>query len=133
MSNRRVKSLALDEDEYDDFEDNYDDSDQDGGDDNNDKDLSPEDEEQMRQGTINVRRALGTASSATDTEIRDALWHYYYDVGKSVAYLKSTSSLVTFSPALPRRSLFQTSKSPILRPQRSNPVKQRVSLLFHPV
>ncbi|EXJ92949.1 elongation factor 1-alpha [Capronia epimyces CBS 606.96] len=83
MSNRRVKSLAIDEDDYDDFED-YDDDD--------DEDLSPEDKEQLRQGTIKVREALGSAFPSTDKEIHESLWHYYYDVGKTVTYLKSTAS-----------------------------------------
>jgi elongation factor 1 alpha-like protein len=86
MSNRRVKSLALgDDDGYDDYDD-YDDETENAG----QADLSPEDKEQMRQGTIEVREALGAAFPASDQEIQEALWHYYYDVAKSVAYLKST-------------------------------------------
>ncbi|KAJ9614368.1 hypothetical protein H2200_002504 [Cladophialophora chaetospira] len=81
MSNRRVKSFAHEED-YDDYDD-YDDEP------NADNELSPEDEEQMRQGTIKVRAALGSAFPTTDKEIQEALWHYYYDVPKSVTYLKS--------------------------------------------
>lgn len=87
MSNRRVKSLALEDDGFDD------DNDFDGGDDNygagEDSELSPEDQEQMREGTIKVREALGTAFQVSDKEIQETLWHYYYDVGKSVVYLKS--------------------------------------------
>ena len=83
MSNRRVKSLSL-EDDYDDYND-YDDEDENAGDDG----LSPEDREQLRLGTVQVRQNLGPAFPATDQEIQDALWHYYYDIGKSVAYLKS--------------------------------------------
>ncbi|KIW93372.1 translation elongation factor Tu [Cladophialophora bantiana CBS 173.52] len=85
MSNRRVKSLALDEDDYDDYED-YDD---DYGDDGGDNELSAEDKELLRQGTIKVRAALGPAFPATENEIQEALWHYYYDIGKSVTYLKN--------------------------------------------
>ncbi|KIW22156.1 translation elongation factor Tu [Cladophialophora immunda] len=85
MSNRRVKSLALDEDDYDDYED----YEGDYGDDGGDNELSAEDKEQMQQGTNNVRAALGSAFPVTDNEIQEALWHYYYDVGKSVAYLKN--------------------------------------------
>ena len=87
MSNRRVKSLAL-EDDYDDYDDEY----ENGADD----DLSPEDRAQLREGTIQVRQALGSAFPATDQEIQDALWHYYYDVAKSVAYLKSPLLLGPF-------------------------------------
>ena|SRR5690349_17687416 len=42
----------------------------------------------MRLGTIAVRDALGgDVPSVTDQEIQEALWHYYYDVEKSVNYL----------------------------------------------
>jgi homoserine acetyltransferase len=79
MSKHRVKSVALD----DDFEGGYDyDDDEEAG-------LSVEDKEQMRIGTIQVQELLGTEFSATDDEIQEALWHYYYDVAKSVSYIKS--------------------------------------------
>lgn len=90
MSNRRVKSLALDDDGYDDYDD-YDEDDQPAG----NEELSPEDKEQMRQGTIEVRQGLGPDFSATDNEIQEALWHYYYDVSKSVSYLKSIPVLTS--------------------------------------
>lgn len=80
--------MAVDEDDYDDYDD-YDD-DYDGG---GDEGLSAEDKEQMREGTIKVREALGSFP-ATDEEIQDSLWHYYYDVAKTVSYLKSTVSLL---------------------------------------
>lgn len=86
MSNRRVKSLALDDDDYDDYDD-YDEDDNAYKSGNND--LSAEDREQMRQGTVKVREALGPGLPVTDSEIQAALWHYYYDVEKSVSYLES--------------------------------------------
>lgn len=49
----------------------------------------------MREGTIKVREALPTGTaldSITDKEIQEALWHYYYDVGKAVTYLLNTYS-----------------------------------------
>jgi elongation factor 1 alpha-like protein len=50
--------------------------------------LSPEDRALMNQGTIDVQAALGVeASKVTIAQIEEALWHYYYDVDKSVAYL----------------------------------------------
>lgn len=53
------------------------------------QDLSAEDEENMRQGTIAVRADLGEDSNfSTDKEIRDSLWYYYYDIDKTVAYLR---------------------------------------------
>ena len=44
----------------------------------------------MRAGTIKVREELGSSFSVTDAQIQEALWNYYYDVGKSVTFLKST-------------------------------------------
>jgi hypothetical protein len=43
----------------------------------------------MRIGTIAVREKLSPTISAstTDLQIQEALWHYYYDIDKSVAYL----------------------------------------------
>ncbi|KAI8950350.1 hypothetical protein F4801DRAFT_549318 [Xylaria longipes] len=55
-----------------------------------DNELSPEDRAQMVAGTTQVRAALGTdTSKVTTQQIEEALWHYYYDVDKSVAYLAS--------------------------------------------
>jgi hypothetical protein len=85
MSNRRVKSLAADEDDGydDDYEDQY--EDEDAG-----VEMTDEDHEQMRIGTAKVRKILGPAfSSLAAKDIEEALWHYYYDVDKSVNYLKS--------------------------------------------
>ncbi|KAK0739094.1 hypothetical protein B0T21DRAFT_361924 [Apiosordaria backusii] len=42
----------------------------------------------MEQGVADVRDALGAeAAKVTKTQIEEALWHYYYDVDKSVTYL----------------------------------------------
>jgi elongation factor 1 alpha-like protein len=52
---------------------------------------SEEDLEQLRLGTIAVREILQDAANrVTDKQIQDALWHYYYDVEKSVAYILNT-------------------------------------------
>lgn len=81
MSNRRVKSLEYEDDDLD-----YDDYDEDEQQD----ELSSEDKEQLRLGTIEVRKQLGPAFDmfVGDTEIQDALWNYYYDISKSVAFIK---------------------------------------------
>ena len=45
----------------------------------------------MRIGTIAVREKLpDNAKHLTDKQIQESLWHYYYDIDKSVAYLAST-------------------------------------------
>ena len=50
--------------------------------------LSPEDKEAMRQGTAEVKAALGVEAHKVSIEqIEEALWYYYYDVDKTVAYL----------------------------------------------
>ena len=82
MSKHRIKNVVAEDDLYDDFDDN------DDGDVDETETLSVEDREQLRLGTLKVREALA-GLSASDSEIQEALWHYYYDVGKSVAYLKS--------------------------------------------
>jgi len=50
--------------------------------------LNPEDEVLMREGTTEVQNALGPAAGKVTVEqIQEALWHYYFDVDKSVVYL----------------------------------------------
>lgn len=49
----------------------------------------------MRLGTQRVREALGPDYKVSDKVIQEALWHYYYDVGKSVSYIKSMRSPTT--------------------------------------
>nr|QDE10458.1 elongation factor 1-alpha [Aureobasidium sp.] len=91
MAHRRVKEIDYDEDEYDDYYSGEEESGYANAEAADDQDeLSPEDKEQMRLGTISVRDALGDDfASVTDAAIQEALWHYYYDVAKSVTYLKN--------------------------------------------
>ncbi|PGH27701.1 translation elongation factor Tu [Polytolypa hystricis UAMH7299] len=88
MSRHRVKAISYDSDGLDD--DDYDnEAGGDGGD--NNTELSPEDREQMRLATIEVRQLLASEMppvSAEEQEIWESLWHYYYDVGKAVGYLR---------------------------------------------
>ncbi|KAK7557798.1 HBS1 N-terminus-domain-containing protein [Phyllosticta citricarpa] len=80
MSHRRIKNIDFDDDDLDEYDE----------DDYGEEELSPEDQEQMRQGKTKVREALGPDyANVGDKQIEDALWNYYYDIGKSVAYLKS--------------------------------------------
>lgn len=54
---------------------------------------SAEDKENFASLTPVVRAELDEAGvSATTKQIEDALWHYYWDVGKSVAYLKNSKT-----------------------------------------
>ena len=83
----RTRNIDYDDDDDDDV---YDDEDEyyeegEGGD-----ALAEDDKESMRLGTISVREGLGEMSGFTsDAQIQEALWHYYYDVEKSVVYLKN--------------------------------------------
>lgn len=80
-----VKGLDLDEElndydgaEYDPYEDEE-----------AAAELAPEDKEHLRRGTVDVRNTLGLDFPATDKEIQDSLYYYYYDVEKTVQYLLS--------------------------------------------
>jgi elongation factor 1 alpha-like protein len=77
----RNYDYEADLDEYDGGEDGYGEE---------EEELSPEDKAQMEAGTAEVRSMLGAgADKVTKTQIQETLWHYYYDVDKSVAYLIS--------------------------------------------
>ena len=77
-----VKSLDLEE-ELDDYDGAEDDTYEEDG------ELAPEDKEHLRRGTVEVRDTLGLDFPATDREIEDSLYYYYYDVQKTVHYLLS--------------------------------------------
>ncbi|KAF4504809.1 hypothetical protein G6O67_008216 [Ophiocordyceps sinensis] len=65
-----------------------------------DEELSPEDRASLSKGTADVQKALGSdAGKVTVTQIQEALWHYYYDVDKSVGYLKRTFTSPTPKPS----------------------------------
>jgi elongation factor 1 alpha-like protein len=78
----RTRNVDYDDDDaYDD--DEYYEEEGEGG-------MSEDDKEQMRIGTIGVREALGEFEAGiSDAQIQEALWHYYYDIAKSVSYLKN--------------------------------------------
>lgn len=50
--------------------------------------LSSHDKQQLQDGTAKVRSILGS-EAGTDEEIQESLWHYYYDVEKTVNYILS--------------------------------------------
>lgn len=81
MSNRRVKSVGYDDDDLD-YSDDYEEYNE--GQDQ----LSEHDKEQLRLGTIEVKKALGPVYQVSDAEIQDALWNYYYDIDKTTTYIK---------------------------------------------
>jgi len=85
---RRVKDIGYDDEDGDDY---YSDEDGDyaagttGGD-----TYTAEDKNNFATLTPVVKAELQAAGlQASDREIEDALWNYYWDVGKSVNYLKS--------------------------------------------
>ncbi|OJD11838.1 translation elongation factor Tu [Blastomyces percursus] len=102
MSRNRVKNIAYDDDFGSASDDNGADYDN-GGDGYNHggNDMTPEDREQLQLGTIQVREQLDANSPpvpASDTEIWEALWYYYYDVGKAVGWLRKK-----YAPKTPKK------------------------------
>ncbi|KAF2633989.1 hypothetical protein BU25DRAFT_486965 [Macroventuria anomochaeta] len=79
---QRTRNVGYDDDDLYDDDDYYEEEEAEV--------MSADDKEQMRISTISTREALGSAgSNISDAQIQEALWHYYYDVGKSVSYLKN--------------------------------------------
>lgn len=61
--------------------------------------MSPEDRVAMATATEEVKKALGEdAGKLSMAQIQEALWHYYYDVEKSVSYLQKTFISPTTKP-----------------------------------
>lgn len=80
---QRVKNVDYDEDEL------YDEEEQDvyG---EEEQGYTAEDRSNFATLTPVVRAEIEEAGlQASDSQIEEALWHYYWDVGKSVAYLKN--------------------------------------------
>ncbi|KAL2374809.1 hypothetical protein RJ035_000152 [Blastomyces gilchristii] len=107
MSRSRVKNIAYDDDDFGSAShDNGADYDNDDDDNNNNNnhggnDMTPEDREQMQLGTIQVREQLDADSPlvpASDAEIWEALWYYYYDVEKAVGWLRKK-----YAPKTPKK------------------------------
>ncbi|KAL9014406.1 MAG: hypothetical protein Q9173_000954 [Seirophora scorigena] len=105
-----IKTMDLD-DELDDFDGvDYDD------------DFDAADEFRLREGVAQVRGVLGPSISVNDKDIEDSLWHYYYDVDKTVNYLLQQQAPVQskaskkknreFSNALSKAGLPLQTKSP---------------------
>ncbi|KAF2713728.1 hypothetical protein K504DRAFT_144801 [Pleomassaria siparia CBS 279.74] len=86
---QRAKNVGYD-DYDDDYNDNYYDEEENDG-----NGMTDEDREQLRIGTIKVREGLDSTIIVSDAQIQESLWHYFYDVEKTVAYLKSRPSLTT--------------------------------------
>jgi elongation factor 1 alpha-like protein len=81
----RTRDVAYDDDDVYDDDDYYSEEEAAAGD-----GMTEDDKEQMRIGTISVREALGEfEAGVSDAQIQESLWHYYYDVGKTVTYLKN--------------------------------------------
>lgn len=60
----------------------------DGGYSDEEEEISAEDRALLEQGTADVKAALADEVSKVSTkQIEEALWHYYYDVDKTVAFL----------------------------------------------
>lgn len=79
---QRNKNIDYDEDDL--YPEEEEDFGEDGG-------YTQEDKDNFATLTPVVRAELDEAGvPATTQQIEEALWHYFWDVGKSVAYLKNT-------------------------------------------
>ncbi|KAJ4344264.1 hypothetical protein N0V95_006207 [Ascochyta clinopodiicola] len=88
---QRTRNVGYDDDDLYDDDDYYEEEEA--------EPMSADDKEQMRTSTASAREALGSAgSNISDAQIQEALWHYYYDVGKSVSYLKNKFAAVPTEP-----------------------------------
>lgn len=94
-SHKRVKDIDYDEDDlYSGDEEEYDNAGGDG--------LTEEDKENFATLTPVVRAELDEAGLQVENkEIEDALWHYFWDVGKSVTYLKNAKQPKTSATKTP--------------------------------
>lgn len=93
----RTRNVDYDDDDTYDDDDYYEEEEANGG-------MTDDDKEQMRIGTIRVREALGEfEAGVSDAQIQEALWHYYYDVAKSVSYLKNKLGGVQTPKAAPKK------------------------------
>ncbi|KAF2741859.1 hypothetical protein M011DRAFT_315976 [Sporormia fimetaria CBS 119925] len=86
----RARTVDYDDDDV--YDDDYYEEEGDTG-------MTDDDREQLRLGTIQVKEALGTDVPVSDSQIHEALWHYYFDVGKSVSYLKNKFAPTKAAPA----------------------------------
>ena len=82
----RAKTVDYDDDDLYDDDDYYEEEGGEGA----AEEMTEEDKEQMATGTAKVKEALGSQYKVKEADIQDALWDYFYDVGKTVTYLKST-------------------------------------------
>lgn len=83
MSRHRIFQNYDYENELDDFDGEYE-----AEEEEEQNELSAEDKVQMAEGTAEVTALLGpSADKVTTQQIQDALWHYYYDIDKTVAYI----------------------------------------------
>lgn len=90
---QRVKNVGYDDDDLYSDDDAYE---EEGGDEQGTK---AEDRENFAALTPVVRAELAEAGvQVDDGDIEKALWHYYWNVGKSVAYLKNSRTPRTAQP-----------------------------------
>ncbi|KAI4605802.1 hypothetical protein J4E83_010465 [Alternaria metachromatica] len=106
----RTRNVDYDDDDiYDDDDDYYEEEEAGAGGAGAGDGMTEDDKEQMRAGTIRVREALGDKSDFTsDEQIQEALWHYYYDVGKSVSYLKNRLGVGEVKTEVPKQEKAKT-------------------------
>ncbi|KAL8895901.1 MAG: hypothetical protein Q9192_003378 [Flavoplaca navasiana] len=123
-----VKTMNLD-DELDDF---------DGAD--FDDDYNGLEDSQLQNGIREVRTILGPSVIVNERSIEDALWHYYYDVEKTVNYLLQQQAPTTSNKPVEKNKASSTGKSKVSAegffldsPWRHVPPERRARILIEPL
>lgn len=118
---QRVKNIDYDEDDLYDDEDDFAEE---------EPVHTAEDRENFATLTPVVRAELEEAGlQASDRDIHDALWHYFWDVGRSVIYLKNTKQ--PKAPQQDQRKEKPKSKFDEAAERRAEKTGERI-LLFDP-
>ncbi|KAF2794173.1 hypothetical protein K505DRAFT_349470 [Melanomma pulvis-pyrius CBS 109.77] len=97
----RAKNVGFDDD--DGYSDDYLEEEEGDG-------MTDEDREQLRIGTAKAREALDSSITVSDAQIQESLWHYFYDVEKTVAYLKNKFAPTPKTTSTPSKKQKATSR-----------------------
>ncbi|KAL8813496.1 MAG: hypothetical protein Q9200_000231 [Gallowayella weberi] len=121
-----VKTMNLD-DELDDF---------DGADYNDDYEAT--EESRLQDGVRDIRAILGSSIKISDQDIEDSLWHYYYDVSKTVNYFLQQQAPTQATKSTNKRQALKTGASKVAdffmdAPWLNIPPERRSEILIEPL
>ncbi|KAL8969217.1 MAG: hypothetical protein Q9183_002103 [Haloplaca sp. 2 TL-2023] len=115
--NKSLKTIDLD-DELDDYDGTEYDEDYDPAD-----EVTAEERARLQEGVGRVRFVLGPSVHVDDKDIEDSLWHYYYDVDKTVNYI-----LQQHAPPAAKKAKKKNSKESVVGKSAGSPSTQSCSM-----